>query len=672
MNKNEAAKRVIKLKSLINDYRYHYHVLDESTMSEAAADSLKHELSELETEFPGLLTKDSPSQRIPGEIAKGFKKVDHKTRMVSLNDVFDIDEVDAWVKRLEKLEPGAKLEYFSDIKLDGLACSLVYEDGILVQAATRGDGFSGEDVTSNVRTMDSVPIILEKNGDLKFLKGRTEVRGEIVIFKEEFENLNKKLAKSGSKTYANPRNLAAGTVRQLDPKLVAARPLVFFAYDLIRDDPSEVETAEFSYIKLNELGFKTSGVWEVFKDMKKLHKHIENWKEKRQSLEFNTDGFVIKLNDRILYSKLGVVGKAPRGAVAFKYPAEQSTTRLRDILVSIGRTGAATPVAILEPVNLAGSTVSMATLHNAGEIERKDVRIGDTVIVEKAGDIIPAVIKPLEELRDGSEVKFKFPTTCPECETKLVKLKEEEAVWRCPNPACPARVSRHIQHFASRGAMDIEGMGEKNVEALLGAGLIKDAADLYKLSQDEVQSLERFAELSAKNLIEAIAQKKRPTLPKFIFSLGIRQVGAQTAIDLADKFKSLDALAEASLEELLAVENIGQVVAESIATWFSDPENLELLEKFKKFGVKPQAIKEPLGNGKLKDLSFVITGSLSAMSREEAADKIRELGGTFQSSVGKGTTYLVAGGSVGASKLAKAEKFGTEVIDEQKLLELLE
>ncbi len=373
-----------------------------------------------------------------------------------------------------------------------------------------------------------------------------------------------------------------------------------------------------------------------------------------------------------MYAKFGIVGKAPRGAVAFKYPAEQSTTKLKDILVSIGRTGAATPVAILEPVNLAGSTVSMAMLHNAGEIERKDVRIGDTVIVEKAGDIIPAVIKPLEELRDGSEVKFKFPTTCPECETKLVKLKEEEAVWRCPNPACPARVSRHIQHFASRGAMDIEGMGEKNVEALLEAGLIKDAADLYKLSQAEVESLERFAELSAKNLIEAIAQKKQPTLPKFIFSLGIRQVGAQTAIDLADKFKSLEDLAEASLEDLLEVENIGQVVAESIATWFSDPENLELLEKFKKFGVEPQAIKEPLGEGKLKDLSFVITGSLSAMSREEAADKIRELGGTFQGSVGKGTTYLVAGGSVGASKLAKAEKFGTEVIDEQKLLELLE
>jgi DNA ligase (NAD+) len=666
MNKQQAEKRAEKLRELINDYRYHYHVLDESTMSEAAADSLKHELAELESEFPDLVTPDSPTQTIPGEIAKGFKKVQHATRMLSLNDVFDKGEIEAWVKRIEKLMNSEKLEFFADIKLDGLACSLVYEDGILVRGATRGDSFIGEDVTSNIKTIGSVPLRLKAPEE--FLKGRTEVRGEIVIFKEAFAKLNSELAKKGEKAYANPRNLAAGTIRQLDPKLVAARPLTFFAYDLIHEgfDSSHDEV----YRNLRSLGFRTSGLEKVFKTVDDLEYYIEAWNKKREELKFNTDGFVIKVNDRKAYRDLGAVGKAPRGAVAFKYPAEQGTTKLKDIFVSIGRTGAATPVAILEPVNLAGTTVSMATLHNASEIERKDVRIGDTVIVEKAGDIIPAVIKSLDELRNGSEKKFVFPTKCPECGAKLIKLKEDEAVWRCPNNSCPARVSRRIQHFASRAAMDIDGLGAKNVEALLDSGLIKDPADLYSLTFEQVLSLERFAEISARKLVDSIARKKQPTLPKFIFALGIRQVGAQTAIDLAEKFKSLENLSLASIEDLLEVEGIGEVVAESILTWFGDLENQELLKKFKELGVQPEEVKSVSG-GKLEGLSFVITGSITGMSREEAADRIRELGGTFQSSVGKGTTYLVAGGSVGESKLKKAEQFGTKVIGEDELFRLL-
>ncbi len=666
MNKSEAAKRAKKLRELINDYRYKYHVLDKSTMSEAAADSLKHELAELEAEFPELVTPDSPTQTIPGKIAKGFKKVQHATRMLSLNDVFSKEEIDAWVTRIQKLEPSSKMEFFADIKLDGLACSLVYDDGVLVRGATRGDSFTGEDITSNIKVIPSVPLGLREFKD--FSKGRTEVRGEIVILKDIFIKLNSELEKSGGKVYANPRNLAAGTIRQLDPKLVASRPLTFFAYDLIHDDFKA--THQEVYESLKNIGFRTSGAHQIFKDMESLEKHINIWGEKRKELKFNTDGFVIKVNDRSLYERLGVVGKAPRGAVAFKYPAEQSTTKVRDIFVSIGRTGAATPVAILEPVNLAGSTVSMATLHNASEIERKDIRVGDTVIVEKAGDIIPAVIEVLKDLRSGDEKKFKFPTICPECATKLLKLKEDEAVWRCPNNACPARVSRRIQHFASRAALDIDGLGEKNVEALLEAKLIEDPADLYCLEFEQVLSLERFAEVSAQKLVDSIARKKNPPLAKFIFALGIRQVGAQTAIDLATKFRKLDRLASADLEELLEVEGIGEVVAESILTWFRDPENVELLEKFNKYRVKPDEVGEVSG-GKLEGLSFVITGSLSGMSREETADKIRELGGTFQSSVGKGTTYLVAGGSVGESKLKKAEQFGTKIIGEGELFNLI-
>lgn len=666
MDKTQATERVEKLRELINDYRYRYHVLDESTMSEAAADSLKHELAGLEAEFPELKIPDSPTQTIPGEIAKGFNKVQHATRMLSLNDVFTVEEIEAWVARIQKLGPDEKFRYFADIKLDGLACSLVYEDGLLVRGATRGDSFTGEDVTANIKTIPSVPLRLEHVGN--FSNGRTEVRGEIVIFKDAFAKLNKELEGRGEKVYANPRNLAAGTIRQLDPKLVANRPLTFFAYDLIHDGYKA--THHEVYENMNRLGFKTSGAQKTFEKIEDLVRYIEDWREKRETLKFNTDGFVIKVDSRELYEKLGVAGKAPRGAVAFKYPAEQSTTKVRDIFISIGRTGAATPVAILEPVNLAGSTVSMATLHNASEIERKDIRVGDTVIVEKAGDIIPAVIEVLKDLRSGDEKSFKFPTSCPECNTKLVKLKEDEAVWRCPNNACPARVSRRIQHFASRAALDIDGLGEKNVEALLDAKLIEDPADLYCLNFEQVLGLDRFAEISAQKLVDSIARKKSPPLAKFIFALGIRQVGAQTAIDLANKFKSLDELAKADLEELLEIEGIGEVVAESILTWFRDPENIELLEKFKKYGVEPEEV-EVISGGKLDGISFVITGSITGMSREEAADRIRELGGTFQSSVGKGTTYLVAGGSVGESKLKKAEEFGTKVIDEEELLDII-
>lgn len=666
MNKSQANDRIQKLRELINDYRYHYHVLDESTMSEAAADSLKHELEQLEQEFPELITPDSPTQRVAGAPLPGFSSVEHSTRMLSLNDVFDEKEVAAWLDRIKKLAPVEQL--FIDVKMDGLACALIYEDGVLARGITRGDGFVGEDVTSNVRTIETVPLRLRE--DKIFSKGRTEVRGEIVMYKADFDALNKEREAAGMLLFANPRNTAAGTIRQLDPQLVAQRKLYFRAYDMLRDNTKDLPSYDFTYKKLNDIGFVVNMQYELVPaDQKEVMKVADTWEEKRHDLPFNTDGLVIKVNDRDTYSRLGVVGKAPRGAAAYKYPAEQSTTKVKDIFVSIGRTGAATPVAMLEPVVVAGSTVQMATLHNAEEVARKDIRIGDTVIVHKAGDIIPEVVEPLATLRDGTEQIFRMPTQCPECQTDLVKIKEADVVWRCPNEACPSRAWKRIEHFASKGALDIEGLGEKNVIALLNAGLVKDPADIYLIKKEDLLKLDRFAEISASKLVAAIQAKKRPPLARFLYGLGIRHIGTQTAIDLSNHFGRLDNIGTATYEDLKQVEGIGETVAESVIFWFDEPSNQALLAKFRKEGVWPEDVKKV--GGPLSGKKFVITGSLDSMGRDEAAEKIRSLGGTFQSSVGKDTDYLVVGANVGASKLAKAEKLGVVQIDEAKLLEMI-
>jgi DNA ligase (NAD+) len=671
MNSSQAAERVQKLRELINDYRYHYHVLDKSTMSEAAADSLKHELSQLETEYPKLITPDSPTQRVAGAPLPGFKQVEHSSRMLSLNDAFDESEVRAWEDRIKKLLPAsAQLDYFADIKMDGLACALVYENGVLVRGITRGDGFVGEDVTSNIRTIDSIPLRLRTDKKSQaLLAGRTEIRGEIVMYKKDFEKLNKQRAKAGKPLFANPRNTAAGTIRQLDPKLVIGRPLHFRAYDLLRNDASEVPTHYYAYQALRALGFLAGKDATVLKDAAAVMRFAGKWETERQKLPFNTDGLVIKVNDRQLYRRLGVVGKAPRGAIALKYAAEQGITKVKDIFISIGRTGAATPVAMLEPVVIAGSTVQMATLHNEGEIGRKDIRIGDTVIVHKAGDIIPEVVEPLVKLRNGSEKVFKMPTHCPECSTKLVKYKAEDAIWRCPNEACPSRSWKRIEHFASKAALDIEGLGEKNVIALIDAGLVKDQADIYTLKIEAVLKLDRFADVSANKLVNAIQLKKTPPLNRFVYGLGIRHIGTQTATDLANHFRSLEALAEAKIDELADVEGIGETIAESLVEWFSEPRNQQLLKKFKKLHVWPQSVKHV--GGKLSGQRFVVTGTLESMGREEAGERIRELGGTFQSSVGQDTDYLVVGANVGESKLKKAAKLGIKQLTEAEFLKMI-
>lgn len=664
MNKNEAKERAAKLRDLINDYRYNYHVLDKSTMSEPAADSLKHELSQIEQEYPDLITPDSPTQRVAGEVSPAFKSVPHSERMLSLNDVFSKDELVAWRDRVQKLAPDEKIEYFADLKMDGLACALRYEDGVLVQALTRGDGFTGEDVTMNVRTIEAVPLRLR--GDAP---SRLEVRGEIVMYKSDFETLNEERKKNEQPLFANPRNTAAGTIRQLDPRLVAARKLHFHAYDIIQSSENVTSNAK-AYELLRELGFRANPQARVFDSIDKVYEFAEQWDEKRHNLPFFTDGLVIKINDKRLFQKLGVVGKAPRAAVAYKYAAEQATTIVKDIVISIGRTGAATPVAVFDPVVVAGSTVQHASLHNADEIARKDIRVDDTVVIFKAGDIIPQVESVLKELRPKNTKPFNMEAELTRQYPELEFVRPDgEAVYRAKGLTGTLILKRALAHYASKAALDIDGLGEKNVSALVDSGLVKDLADIYRLTKDDVLKLERFASLSADNLIKGINDKREPSLARFVFGLGIRHVGSQTAVDLSNHFRKLDNIGSASLAELKSVEGVGDIVADSIYLWFDEQENQQLLAKFRSLNVWPKDVAR-IG-GKLSGQKFVVTGTLESMGREEAAEKIRALGGAFQSSVGKDTDYLVTGANTGASKLAKAEKLGIKMLDEKEFLRIL-
>lgn len=663
-------ERATELKALLSTYSYEYHVLDAPSVSDAVYDSLMSELKTIEADDPSLITPDSPTQRVGNELLGGFKKVQHRSRMLSLNDVFDVSEVEAWVVRMDKLLPGTKHEFFADIKMDGLACALIYEDGVLVQAVTRGDSFVGEDVTNNVRTIANVPLRLRADDEVKnLLVGRTEVRGEIVMLKRDFEALNKKQQAAGKPVFANPRNLAAGTIRQLDPKLVAERPLTFIAYDLIRDDPADVPTNMKAYEFLTKLGLRRNTQASTFDSLDGVMKFVHSWDTKRHDLPFNTDGLVIKVNDRALFAKLGVVGKQPRAAVAYKYAAEQATTIVKDIVISIGRTGAATPVAVFDPVQVAGTTVQHASLHNADEIARKDIRIGDTVIIFKAGDIIPQVESVVTELRPKDTKAFNYEEALAEQYPELeFERRGDDVVYRVKGTSGDLILKRSVEYYASKGALDIDTLGEKNVVALVDAGLVKDIADIYTITVEDLLKLDRFAEISARKLVDAIQEKKNPPLEKFILGLGIRHVGSQTAIDLATKFESMDALSRATIGDLEEVEGIGKVVAEAVVAWFSDEDNEALLEKFKQVGVTPTYSKK---TGSLSGKHFVVTGILESMSRDEAADRIRAKGGVFQTSVAKDTDYLVAGGKVGASKLKKAQAYGTTILDEAAFLKVL-
>ena len=656
---NDVRERVAKLRDLINDYRYHYHVLDESIMSEAAADSLKHELTQLEEKYPELITPDSPTQRVAGQALDKFQKVAHAERMISLADVFSEAEVADWLDRIAKL--GAiKPELFVDIKMDGLAMALIYEDGLLKQAVTRGDGKVGEDVTMNVRTIENVPLSIDQ-------KEHTEVRGEVVIFKADFDKLNEQQRAKGKPEFANPRNLAAGTIRQLDPKIAASRPLKFMAYDMV--SPNLPKNSEV-YERLQKLGFRISGQQHIYNNLRETMDFINGLNETRQNLPFGTDGAVIKVNDRKVYQALGIVGKTPRAAVAFKYPAEEVATTVKDIVISIGRTGAATPVAVFDPVQVAGSTVRHASLHNADEIARLDIRIGDTVIIYKAGDIIPQVNRVLTELRPSNSEAYDYEKALHEQYPELeFERPAGEVVYRVKGSNASEMLKRAVEYYASKPGLNIEGLGEKNVEALVDAGLVGSIADLYTLTAGQVEALDRFAEISAHKLIDNIQASKNPPLARFIAAIGIRHIGTQTAIDLAAHFKTFDALRDATEADLLEMPGIGKIVAESILAFFADEDNLALLDRLKELGVEP--VYQDTSGGKLNGLSFVVTGTLDSMGRDAAAEKIRALGGEFHSSVVKTTSYLVAGHNTGKSKLEKAAKYGTKVIDEEKFLQLL-
>lgn len=664
-----AQKRYVELVELVNKYSYEYHANDNPSVSDAVYDGLMAEIKALEELHPDDIRDDSPTQRVGTAPIEKFEKFAHTQRMISLLDCFSADEAQAWLERISKLDVAVRnAAFWVDGKKDGLACALHYQDGTLVRAITRGDGTTGEVVTSNVRTIRTVPISLPKNHP--FSQGFTEVRGEIIMTKNDFVKLNKQREQEGKPVFMNPRNLSAGTIRQLDPRLVAERPLRFHGYDVLRIDQSDIPTNQFAYSTMQELGFYTDNEAHLEDDLDDVLTYAQKFESERDSLPYITDGLVIKINDRSLFESLGTVGKNPRGAIAYKYPAEEATTVLKDVVISIGRTGAATPVAVFDPVVVAGTTVRHASLHNADEIDRKDIRIGDTVVIYKAGDIIPQVDHVIMELRPKQAKRFHYETELARQYPELEFVRPDgEAVYRVKGATGPVLLKRGLQHFASKGALDIDGLGEKNVLALIDSGLVQDFADIYTLTQQQLEELDRFAELSASNLVAAIQAKESVPLSRFIFGLGIRHVGAQTAIDLANTFKKLDNLGTATYEQLKNVEGVGETVAESVLGWFVDDDNQALLAKFRRLGVWPQDVKH-IG-GPLQGKSFVITGSLESMSRDKAAERIRGLGGTFQTSVAKGTSYLVMGAKAGQSKATKAEKLGTEVINEAKLLEFI-
>jgi DNA ligase (NAD+) len=685
MNKEEAKERIEKLKKLIEKYRYSRHVLDKELVPIEVEDSLKKELFELEQKFPEFITPDSPTQRVGGKVLEKFEKTKHPQPMLSLNDAFSEKDMEDWLERISKLltkEEIERLDFFCEPKLDGLAIELIYKDGIFAIGSTRGDGIFGENVTENLKTIESVPLKLrdidevvkdlEKEGEkeiAEFIKknGLKEVvvRGEAIITKKNFELVNKEQEKLGQPTFANPRNLAAGSIRQLDPKITAKRRLDVNAYDLVTDLGQKTHEQEHKILHI--LGFKTNNKYSKYcKNLKEVIEFREYWLKNREKLPYEIDGIVVQVNDNKIFQKLGVVGKAPRGAIAFKFPLKQATTILKDVKFQVGRTGAITPVAILEPVEVGGVTITKATLHNEEIIEKLGVKIGDTVVVGRAGDVIPEVVQVLVELRTGKEKEIKFPRECPICGTKLEK-PIGEIIWRCPNPKCPAKERRYFYHFVK--VFDIVGLGPKIIDRLIDEGLVEDPADLFTLKEGDLLPLERFAEKSAKNLVNAIQSKKEITLARFIYALGIRNVGEETAEDLAKHFGSLEKLKSATLFQLQQIRDIGPVVAQSIYSFFKDKKNLDFIEKLMKVGVKIVEEKKP-ERQPLKGLTFVFTGGLESMTREEAKKKVRELGGEVTESVSKRVNYVVVGKDPG-SKLEKAKKLGIKTINEEEFLSML-
>src|SRR3990167_5776917 len=668
MDKVEAKKRIEKLREVINHHRYLYHVLDKQEISDEALDSLKKELFDLEQQFPELITHGSPTQRVGVKSLKEFTKVRHPKPMLSFNDAFDKKDMKEWEARFEKIHPGAsKHGYYCELKIDGLAIELTYEKGFLEIGSARGDGLTGEDVTTNLKTIEAIPLKLDIPYSIFHIPKEFVVRGEVFITKKDFERINKEQDKAGLKAYANPRNLAAGSVRQLDPKVTASRNMDSFVYSLVTDLGQKTHEEEHRILK--SLGFKTNPHNKFAKDLDEVQRFRDYWEKHRDKLNYEIDGVVVILNDERSFQRTGVVGKAPRGAIAYKFSPKESETVVEDIIVQVGRTGILTPVAKLKPVSIGGTTVSRATLHNLDEIRRLGLKIGDTVIVGRAGDVIPDVKKVLKELRTGKEKEFHMPSKCPACH-ELVERFADQVAYKCVNKSCPAIKREAIYHFVSRKALNMEGIGPRIIDQLMAAGLIRDSADLFSLKKEDLLNLERFADKSAENVIDAIRSKKKVALNKFIYSLGIDHVGEETGFVLAKKFKTLKSIAEAGLEELQNVPDVGPVVAQSIYDWFQKPYNKNILSKFKKAGIRVIEEKVTKESDKFVGKTFVLTGTLESLGRDEAKDKIRELGGDVSGSVSKNTDYVITGSEPG-SKYDEAEKLGIKIVNEKEFLEML-
>ncbi|MFA5061939.1 MAG: NAD-dependent DNA ligase LigA [Patescibacteria group bacterium] len=669
---SDLKKRVELLHKQIDDLRYRYHVLNDPEITDAMYESLMDELRKIEQDHPELITPDSPTQRVAGKPSEKFEKVTHTVTQWSFNDAFEENDILDWEERIMKIlekELGSRpkdLDYVCELKIDGLHMVLTYVNGELQTAATRGDGKVGEDVTTNIKTIWSVPLKLKEKIDII-------AEGEVWLDKKMLEKINSERAKNDEPLFANPRNAAAGTIRQLDPKIVANRKLSLTAYDISSDNAPSTQKEELE--KLKELGFKTDTHWRVCKNIGEIFKFHNDWQDKKTTQEFWIDGVVIKVNQKKYQNLLGFTGKAPRWAIAYKFPAEQGTTKINEVIWGVGRTGAITPVAVMDPVKLAGTTVTHATLHNFDEIKRLGVKVGDTVVVEKAGDIIPKVMRVLDKMRNGSEKTIKEPTKCPVCGSPVKKKEISDkkqgasvAIF-CTNSNCYAQQTKNLIHFVSKSAFDIDGMGERIVETLIDEGLIKSPADIFSLTQGDLEPLERFAEKSAENLVSAINTAKNVTLSRFINALGIRHVGEETAVKLAEHFGSLEKIMKAEMTDLEKIADIGPQVSGSIYEYFNNKENIKAVAELLNNGVK--ILREAKKSGKLNGKTFVITGSLDTMSREDAKEKIRALGGQISESVSRKTDYVVVGHEPG-SKFEKAREFGIKTVDEKEFLKMVE
>lgn len=666
MNKQVATARVEELQELLNDYNYHYHVLDKPSVPDSEYDKLMNELLELETIFPDFKSAHSPTQRVGGAILEGFQKVEHKTPMLSLGNAFDEQELKDFDKRVRKVV-GDDVQYMVELKIDGLAVSLRYESGRFVQGATRGDGTIGEDITENLKTIKSIPLRLKKDVSI-------EVRGEAFMPKKSFETLNEAKIQAEEEPFANPRNAAAGSLRQLDPKIAAKRNLAIYVYSIADLGETGVTKQSQGLDLLEDLGFKTNRERKKCNSIDEVISLINQFQENRASLAYDIDGIVIKVDSLQQQEELGFTAKSPRWAVAYKFPAEEVMTRLLDIELNVGRTGVITPTAILEPVRVAGTTVQRASLHNEDLIREKDIKLGDYVVVKKAGDIIPEVVNVLVEHRTGEEIEFLMPTNCPECESELVRIEGEVAL-RCINPKCPAQIREGLIHFVARNAMNIDGLGERVIAQLFQEGLINDVADLYRLERNQLLQLERMGEKSTDNLLSAIQKSKSSSLEKLLFGLGIRHVGAKAAKTLAQHFETMERLQNASRDEIIAINEIGDKMADAIATYFENPEVEQLIQELQALGVNlnytgPKLLKIEESDSYFAGKTVVLTGKLEQLSRDEAKAGIEALGGKVTGSVSKSTGLVVAGEAAG-SKLSKAEELNIEVWDEARLLEEL-